>query len=77
MPGASLLSPELAGILNRELSLQQQKDLAADLMEIFEFGHGHIEIEIRGHHIRFLRLRRSRDLTGNVGKNRMRAVNKD
>ena len=75
MTGVSLLSPELAGVINREFSsLDQQLELAADWMEILELGYGDMNFEIRGGKTRFVRLQKSRDLTHRAKKDSMRAV---
>ena len=76
MNGASLLSPELAGILNREFDRNQQEDLASDWAEILAIGYGDLVFEIRGGRVRFVRVKKSRDLTHSSKTANMRAVKK-
>ncbi len=59
--GANLLSPELAGILNREFDLRQQEELASDLQWILSAGFGDLIFEVKNGHIRFVRVKSSRD----------------
>lgn len=64
MTGASLLSRELAGIINREFDRDQQRMLADELSKIFHHGHGELTITVVKGHVRFLRPMPSLDLQG-------------
>ena len=77
MTGASLLSPELAGIINREFDQRQQEELASDFQWILTAGFGDLIFEVKNGHIRFVRVKSSRDydeLTGEAKKSSMREV---